>query len=159
LGLPAAPIAQLAGGAPVGRRHITKARESGKHRRTWRLLFLVATEYRATGKGPPARGGKRRRHKASPCHCSGVGWLALVRQARGVRYGGFIVYYYVLLWEGKNWLVLARFRRYSTADAWCERYKSRRSARANIERSVVSVESQTRVEVGERFDSFAAAAL
>jgi hypothetical protein len=55
------------------------------HRGTWRLLFLAAAEYRATGKGPPARGGKRCRHMHSPVIELGVGWLALVRQARGVR--------------------------------------------------------------------------
>ena len=64
---------------------LEKARESGRHRRTWRLSFLAAAEYRATGKGPPARSCKRCRHIALPCHRSGVGWLALGRQARGVR--------------------------------------------------------------------------
>ena len=54
------------------------------HRRTWRLLFLAVAEYRQTGKGPPARGGKMPA-QAFPCHRSGAGWLALVGQARGVR--------------------------------------------------------------------------
>jgi hypothetical protein len=55
------------------------------HRRTWRLLFLAETEYRATGKRSSGQKRQEMPTQALTCHRSGVGWLALVRQARGVR--------------------------------------------------------------------------
>jgi hypothetical protein len=54
------------------------------HRRTWRLLFLAAAEYRATEKDPLPR-QQDMPTQALPCHCSGAGWLAQVRQASGVQ--------------------------------------------------------------------------
>src|SRR6516165_1503125 len=60
----------------------------GKRNAPPNLALVVSGRGRVSGKprkGPPARSCKRCRHIALPCHRSGVGWLALGRQARGVR--------------------------------------------------------------------------
>lgn len=55
------------------------------HRRTWRLLFLAVAEYQAMGNAVRTETARDADTSTSPVIESGVGWLALVRQARGVQ--------------------------------------------------------------------------